>query len=869
MKIDDQLSRAFSAFQCGDAATAESLFKQLLIASPRHVAGLNLLGALLTRQGRWGEAEAYLKRAVRENSSSDATFYNYGLALRGLRRPLDAIENFDRALALDAGVAETWNSRGVALNDLERYQEAVRDFERAISLNRKYAQAYCNLGYSLQKLHWYDHAMHAYGAALEISPGLIEAWLGRGSALASLMRYDEALAAYSNALSLKSDLHGAWHACGNILYTLKRHEEAFAAYENALSLNQESEVAWLSRGNVCASLERYDEALIAYDRALSIKQGFAAAWLGRGNVLSELKRYDEALEAYDKSLAANPELAESWLGRGNLFAKQKRYDRALAAYDSALALNADLPGGWLGRANVLFDLSQHEQAILAYDKALSIAPQLAEAWLGRGHVLADAKHFEQAFFSYDEAFSIKQDLAGVEGARLFAKMNCCNWSNLIGEHENLIGSVRAGKRSAAPFAVLLTDASLGEQLQCANNWVRGQCAVLPRESPAIKSTENNKIRIGYMSADFRAHPVGYLSVGIFENRNRGRFEISGFSTGPSDGSEIRSRLENSFDRFIDLAGKSDDELIEQIRSSKIDILVDLSGHTQGARLAVLAARPAPLMVNFLGFAGTVGGDLLDYVIADRIVIPAEDRKYFSEKVVYLPDSLMPHDGVSRAISAASPTRNSEHLPADAFVFCCFNQAYKLSPRIFQSWMSILKRVDNSVLWLTNLSSIAKDNLRHEAEARGVDPSRLIFAERHDVMSTHLARHRLANLFLDTLPYNGHSTASDALWAGLPVLTQIGQTVAGRVAASLLHAVELPELIVNSSDEYEALAIALACDHGRLAAIKENLNGNRFRARLFNTVLFTKHLEAAYEEMYRREQTGTPRDHIEITPLNLA
>jgi predicted O-linked N-acetylglucosamine transferase (SPINDLY family) len=350
---------------------------------------------------------------------------------------------------------------------------------------------------------------------------------------------------------------------------------------------------------------------------------------------------------------------------------------------------------------------------------------------------------------------------------------------------------------------------------------------------------------------------------LLENHNKSTFEIFGFDNGWDDGSRMRRRIVDALDMLVPIRSLSDASAAEAIRKLQIDILVNLTGYFGEERTAVFAERPAALQVNYLGFPGTLGADYFDYIIADQCVIPPNHRQFYNEKVVYLPWSYQANDS-SKIIGQDAPSRAECGLPPSAFVFCCFNNNYKITPAVFDSWMKLLSCIDGAVLWLISDSETAESNLRKEAVSRGIDANRLVFAKRV-ALPDHLARHRLADLFLDTLPYNAHTTASDALWAGLPVLTQIGDTFAGRVAASLLRAIDLPELITCSREEYEALATELATDGEKLAAIKHKLAKNRLTTPLFNTELITRHIEQAYASMYRRHQEGLPPDHIQVEP----
>ena len=714
---------AIGLLNTGNFIDAERSFRSFLKSQPEHIGALNLLTVTLMAMERYGEAEEFIRTAVRINQSSDVSFYNYGIILKKLGRPREALEKFSLALRLKPDISETWNNRGTVFNDLREYQSAISDFDKAIALNQNYGDAYANKGKSLS--------------------------------------------------------------------LLKRHSDAFAAY----------------------------------DKALALKPDLSEAWLGRGNVFADLKSYDEAFAAFDKALALKPDLAEAWLGRGNVFADLKRCDEAFAAFDKALALK----------------------------------PDLAEAWFGRGNVFADLKRYDEAFAAFDKSLALQPDANTAEGARLHCKMYLCDWTDFSVECEHLVSSVKDSKTNTDPFAFLSISTSPEDQIKCAKLWVNEKCPSSDKPFWHGEIYKHKKIRIAYVSADFHQHATAYLMAGIFERHDKSRFEVMAISIGPDDASEMRQRLKGSFDQFTDARKFSNDEIASRIKDAEIDILIDLKGFTQDARTGIFARRPAPIQVNYLGYPGTMGADYIDYLVADPTVIPKSCKAYYTEKIVYLPNSYQAND-TKRTISNKLFTRAEYHIPEKGFVFCCFNNNYKIIPEVFDCWMRILHQINDSVLWLLESNAIAASNLRKEAVARGISAERLVFAPLMPT-SDHLARHRLADLFLDTLPCNAHTTASDALWAGLPVLTQIGETFAGRVAASLLNAIGLPELITSTRQEYADLAIELATNPEKLAAIKHRLLQNRLTKPLFNTQLFTRHIERAYEAMYERYQEGLPPKNI--------
>jgi protein O-GlcNAc transferase len=810
---------------------------------------------------RHDEAFAAYVRALSLKPDLMGAWLGRGNVLRDLRRHDEAFAAYDKALSHKPDLAEAWLGRGNVLSDLKRHDEAFAAYDKALSLMPDLAGAWLGRGNTLRDLMRHDEAFAAYDRALSLEPDLAEAWLGRGNVFGDLKRQDQALAAYDKALSLEPDLAEAQLGRGHVFSDLKRHDEAFAAYDMALSLKPDLAGAWLGRGNLSSGLKRHDEALAAYHKALSHKPDLADAWHGLGQVFGELNRHDEALAAYDKALSHEPDLAEAWLGRGNVFSGLKRHDEALAAYDKALSQKPDLAEAWLGRGNMLADLKHQDEALAAFDKALSHKPDLAEAQLGRGHVFTDLRRHDEAFTAYDNALSHNPDLVGAEGYRLSSKLQVCNWENFRSDCDHLIESVRNNKEGADPFVFLAIHSTAEDQNNCARLWVnklRGPAQQLPRREDFHK---HDKIRVGYVSADFHEHATAHLMAGVFEEHDRSRFDITAISIGPDDNSAMRRRLEGSFETFVDAQTLGDAEVTRQIRATEIDILIDLKGFTRGARPNIFARRAAPIQVNYLGYPGTMGASYIDYIVADSFVIPTSHRSSYAEKIVYLPNSYQAND-TGRNISEKMFTKAECGLPDAGFVFCCFNNNYKFTPGMFDLWMRILKSVDGSVLWLLEDNAAAAANMRKEAEVRGIDPARLVFAARMPP-SDHLARHRLADLALDTLPCNAHTTASDCLWAGLPLLTQMGETFAGRVAASLLNAINLPELITETPQEYERLAIDLAMDPEKLRTIKSKLSENRLTAPLFDTRLFTGHIEAAYVAMYERHQAGLAPDHIVV------
>ena len=673
----------------------------------------------------------------------------------------------------------------------------------------------------------------------------------------------EAERSYKAILTVSPDQFDTLHYLGLLEAQRGQFEPARCLLTRALEINAESFEAHTNLGNVLLELKRYDEALASYDRALALKPDYAQALGNRGNVLLELKRYEEALASYDRALALNPDYVEAHYNRGNALLDLKRLEEALASYDRALGLRPEYAGALSNRGDVLCELKRHEEALASYDRALALDGDNADTLNSRGNALQELRRYEEAVVSYERALALKPDYAYALGMLAHSKMHCAEWNNYKEQCARLAAEVRAGRSSAVPFVFLSLSESARDQLLCSRICVRDKYAFV---SPVWRGERyvHGRIRVAYLSADFHEHATAYLMAGLFERHDKERFETIAVSFGADGPNEMRTRLQAAFDRFINVRQRSDREIAHLLRELEVDIAIDLKGFTTDGRPGICALRCAPVQVNYLGYPGTMGADYFDYILADRFVIPAEDQACYSEKVVYLPDTYQGNDS-TRRIAERTPARAEAGLPAAGFVYCCFNNNYKITPEMFDRWMHLLNAVDGSVLWLLEDNPAAARNLRREAQKRGIAPESLVFAPRVK-LEDHLARHRLADLFLDTLPYNAHTTASDALWAGLPVVTCLGTTFAGRVAASLLNAIGLPELITHSLEEYEALALKLAKDGELLAGIKAKLARNRNTTPLFDTDRFRRHLEAAYVMMWERCQRGETPASFAVEPI---
>jgi protein O-GlcNAc transferase len=666
-------------------------------------------------------------------------------------------------------------------------------------------------------------------------------------------QYEEAIFQFDRALRINPDVADAHGNRGNALTKLKRLEEALESFNNAIALDQTEAATFNNRGSVLKELKRFEEAVANYDRAIALKPDFVEALSNRGNALYQLERFNEALADHDCSIALKPDHAEAHFNRGIVLAALKRMDEALASYDHAIALKPDHVEAFHNKGVVLAEQQSYEEALASYDHAIALNPNNADAFCNRGAVLLALKRPQKAIESYDRASALNPDMDFLPGIRLHTKMQVCDWSDFDAECSRLLSAVRSGAAACFPFQLLACPARPQDQLVCAQ--VHADKYAAPT-SPLWRGERyaHKRIRIAYLSADFRDHPLAHLTAAIFEHHDRSRFETFAISLGPDTQDSYRARLRAGFDRFVDARTMRDREVSQFLRQQEIDIAVDLSGVTEGSRPHILASKPTPLQVNFLGYAGTLGRSYCDYIVADRFVIPEHAQTYYTENVVYLPDSFMPSDN-RRMIAERMPSRGEVGLPENGFIFCCFNGSFKITPDIFDVWMRLLLAIDGSVLWLPVPKVGTPENLLREANKRGVSADRLVFAPALARNADHLARLRLADVFLDTLYFNAHTTANDALWAGVPVITCAGETFASRVAGSLLRAVGLPELVTDSLADYETLALKLARDRELLEALKQRLALHRGTCALFNTARFTQGLEAAYTLMWERAERG--------------
>jgi len=842
---------------------AADLYAQVLQQEPGNFTALQLFGVLRGQQGRNVEAAKLIEAALKIRPQDFGVLANYGQLLSAGGRHQEALGFFDKALAVKPDFFEALYNRGIALAQLKRFAEAVTSFDSALALRPDNTHCYYNRGIAQAGLGRFGEALDSYDQALAHNPRMIEALDNRGNVLRDLGRLDQALDSYDRALALSSRNSRVFYNKAIALSDLKRFQEAVASYDAALAINPEFPEAWFNRGICEMALDRFVEALTSFDRGLALRADDVKALGDKAVALHHLGRSREALASCNQALAHSANHASALMTRALLQHEETHFANALADYDQVLEIEANNARAWNGRGATLNAMNRADEALVSFEKAVGLEPDFTEALNNRAQLRWVRKgDFAGAASDLRAALAINPDQPFARGELLHLQMYAADWKDFESETALIDAGVHSGQRVVRPFVYQALSHSPADLQACSRIFAAG---LFPAQVHQPRSFHHghDRIRIGYVSGEFREQATAYLMAGLYELHDRKRFEIIAIDNGGGDGSEMRRRLEAAFDKIIYINKLPDAEAAARIRAEEIDILVNLNGYFGAPRMGIFAQRAAPIQINYLGFPATLGAPYMDYILADRVVIPDKERDFYDEQVVYLPHSYQANDR-KRPIAGDVPSRTALGLPGNGFVFCNFNQSYKITPSTFASWMRILGAVDGSVLWLLKGEPPYETNLARAAEQHGVAPGRLVFAPSLPP-ERHLARLQQADLFLDSLPYNAHTTASDALWAGLPLLTCRGTTFPGRVAASLLGAIGMPELIAETMDEYEGRAIQLARDDSAMHDLKQKLAQNRLTQPLFDTDLFRKNIEAAYTAMWRGWKNGEAPQGFDVEP----
>jgi protein O-GlcNAc transferase len=846
------LAQAVEFHQAGNLESAQAIYSRILAEVPDHFDALHLLGVLRHQQGHHEDACALMTTAISVNPQSVDALCNLGIVLQDLGRNAEALDIYDRALAIDNRIAEAHNNRGTALRALDRPAAAIMSFDRAIAVRPDYAEARFNRAALLASLGRYDEAVTSYDQLIAIQPENFEAHRGRARVLMANQEPEASLMSYARAVSLRPDHIEVRFDRGILLNQLGRFREALGELDRVLASDPDNGAALAQRGVALAELERYEEAEECLARAVSLRPGDTAALDSHGIALQGLDRPAEALICHDRALAIAPDNAAALHNRGHALVALGRYAEALDSYDRALALAPADPRTLLNRGIALNAMGRHDDALTYLDGAIGRAPDNAAAHLQRGAALMATGDFAGALASYEQTLALGTTLTEILDRLALCVAKLCDWTRTAEITRQLELHVRDGSAIISPLTLLHYESTPSLQLACARHYMRAKFGS-PSSSRAVPPRKHDRLHVAYLAANFNRPAVASQIAGLLEGHDRLSFEIHGVSFGSDEDAAERTRVVLGCDLFHDLHAMSDRQIAERLREFEIDIAVDLTGHGRGGRPGILASRPVPIQVNYLGYPGTMGAEFFDYIIADSLVLPPGEGAFYSEKIVRLPGCHRVND--AGVIAEATPSRAEAGLPDSGFVYASFNGGV-ISEAVFDAWMAVLSEIEGSVLWLSEVGDATKSNLRGHAEARGVDPGRLIFAPRVG-HSEHLARLRLADVFLDTLPCGARSAASDALWEEVPVVTCRGKTFASRVAVGMLHSVGLDLLVASHLREYIALARLLAQRPDMLAGLKKRLAEKRLLSPLFDNERLRRDLEEAYKVMWARYEAGDP------------
>jgi predicted O-linked N-acetylglucosamine transferase (SPINDLY family) len=870
---DLQLQLGVDLHKVGELAKAKLIYEELLKLNPRRYEVLHLLGTLEAQIGNFERSIDLLTNAIEYNPSQWDSYSNLGNALIETNQFEKAIESYNKAIKLNPDNANDYCQRGYALYRILRLEEALSSIEQALIIRPNYVWALINCGNIQIKLGQIEESIATFKKSIACDPNNPVCHFNCGVSLFAALDYLEALSCFDQAIFLKNDYAEAHLARGDVLVASDKKRDAILSYKKSIEINNKRPEAHFNLGVTLADCKEFEGAILSLETALSLDPSMAEAYATIGIVNGNLGRLENAYAKLSEAINIKPEECSFYLNRGNILAELRRYDESFMDYDKAIELKSDYYFAFSNKGHVLLSyLNKPEAALVYFDIAIALEPNSTSILINRAEAFNRLGKLENALECFLRALEIDAEAPFIIGKCLHYKMKLCDWDNFyegISIYESMLAN---GVPASVPFESLnLTDnpelhlraAQLNSLEKHRANDVLG--AFAPRPS-------NKILKIGYYSADLYYHPVSIWLAEQLENHDKSNVELYAFCL-KSVQDPMRSRLEAGFDHWIDVQGMSDLEVAKLSRELEIDIAIDLNGQTADGRTGIFAARAAPIQVSHLGFPGSMGAEYIDYMFG-QIPSPDEDleeiatnRQFISEKIAYVPSGFT-YDR-QRQLSDETLTRTQFGLPKTGFVFTCQNGCQKLTPEVFDIWMEILKAVPGSVLWLLKPNDTALKNLIKEANARGIEGERLIFTAREVLpidqekarIGRYLSSYMLADLFLDTWPYNAGTTAIDALWAGLPVLTKMGKAYVARMATEALRAIDLPELITRTPMEYKELAIKLAHNPDRIKQLKDKVQSNRLTTALFDPVVNTRHIENAYLEMYRRYQAGLKPEDI--------
>ena len=884
LTLEQTLQKGIEAYKKGWFQEADRRYTAILRAQPKHPDVNHNMGVLAVAVGKLQEALPFFEIAIESNPNKVHFWLSYIGVLIKLNRLSEAKSLLDQAkskgvkalhfYAIEKQLKDVEPTLDLSLSNQRLFQDKLKSlihlhgqgqFEKSLieasKLILKFPKAvilYNIIGVANRNLGQLDAAIESFKKAIKIKSDYAEAYNNMGNALKDQGKLDEAIKAFDNALDHQPKYPEAYNNMGLSLHSQGKLENAIDAFNSALSFNPNYAEAYNNLGITLKEQGNVEAAIVAFTKALSNRNDYAEAFNNIGVAFKDQGKLEAAIEAYRKALKINPNHAEAYNNLGNALKDQGKLEAAIEAFGKALLLKPTYSAAHNNIGLSLQAKGKLEAAIEAFKDALLLQPNYPEAYRNMGETLKDQGKLEEALGAFKSALLLKPAYAEALSGAHFVAALMSDWSYIKTIKKSFWSDKHDGVFATYGLLALVDNPSM--HLKKTTDLV--SVKYKHRSHCEVRSFQKNKrIKVGYFSSYFRQHPVSMLSVGMLEHQNKQNFETFAFHYGPDNKDDYNLRMQNAFDHFMNVSTLSDKDVAELAYKIGIDIAVEFNGLMKDGRMGILAHRPAPIQINYLAYPGTMGANFYDYIIADRIVIPENQKNNYLENIIYLPNSYMPQDN-KRKISDKLISRNDCGLPNKGFVFCCFNNTFKISDQEFDIWMSLLSRTEKSVLWLLKTNRWAENNLRNMARNRGIDSDRLVFADMLPV-DEHLKRLSLADLFLDTFNFNAHTTASDALWSGLPVITKIGKGFAARVGGSLLTSVGLPEMITDSEEEYEALALNLARDPVKLKNIKNKLGHGLSSGPLFDTQSYTKSLERAFSMTYKRHSHGLPPAELSI------
>jgi protein O-GlcNAc transferase len=854
-----KLREAYSRMGARDHIGAEQLCREILERAPRHPESLHLIGLVRLLGGNGAEAVTYIGQALESSPDDLAMLENLGVAFLATGQFDRAESQFRHVMARGASSGLLQMRLGLALSAQRKLEEASHALASAVRQAPGEAEAHVNLGNVLAELGRSAEALASFEQALVLQPGHLGARFNLGTLYQRLARYDDALAAFKAVLQAAPGDADTLNNLGLVYAQQKRHADAISAYRQAIASDPRHRAAYSNLGNALRAQGESAEAIRCFEQALVLDPANGDALVNLGNVHADGGRHADARALYQRALGIDARNLEAHLNLGRMLTAEGKPADAIAGYRAALKACGEQAALYRDLGNACRNTGDLDASEAAYRAASALQPQDAAAHYGLAETLKLRGQLDAAKRSYEQALAIAPGDIAALGGLTHVRQHLCAWDGLDALWASLRRHIVARQGAEiAPFSTFSMPATAEEQLLCARAWAQKHYAGYAVAGKTLgfdfqARARGERLRIGYLSWGFHKHATTFLTAELFELHDRSRFDIAAYAYGPDDGSAERARVAGACDRFADISQLSHSDAARKIYADGVDVLVDLTGYTLGARPQILALHPAPVQAGWLGYPGTMGADFMDWLIADGQIVPNGAERHYSERVLRLPDCYQVTDR-RREIGTRPATREECGLPASGFVFCCFNQAYKITPEVFAGWMRVLAAVPQSVLWLAQANRWAGDNLRAAAASHGIDPGRLIFAARQP-LPEYLASYRFADLALDTYPYTSHTTASDALWMGCPLVTRAGETFASRVAASIVRAAGLPELVTVTPAGYEQYVVALATEPGRLAALRQKLQDSRERSALFATPRLVSALEAAYLDMFEAWRGG--------------